>query len=212
MKNIRQIIFCTALVLLAAASAFSQTTGALLTINGTVTDGVNTVPVSLSISDKDIHSGTFVTVPVNNGSNGSNCTAADQIPTDAYVMQAAAPTGCDPGNAFEGSIPQGFATLYSPEGSLISYAFQINTFYFIGGGEFTQCNTSGTICSANSSFLTVTPYTADPWSFTGTITLAASSRFCGTSGVVVDSDTGTLASDEEASVTLALAQDASSCG
>ncbi len=208
----RQLIFCAALVLLAAATAFSQTTGALLTINGTISDGVNTAPVSLSISDKDIHSGTSVTVPIGDGSSaGGNCTAADQIATDAYVIQAAAPTGCDPGDTFEATIPQAFANLESPEGSLVSYEFQINTFYFVGGGEFTQCNTSETICSANSSFLMITNGSGST-SFTGTITLAGSSRFCGTNGLVFDSSTGTLASGGDANVTLALAQDASSCG
>src|SRR5207253_4489045 len=29
------------------------------------------------------------------------CASADQIPTDAYVLQGGAPTGCDPGDAFE---------------------------------------------------------------------------------------------------------------
>jgi len=211
MKNIRQLIFCAALVLLATATTFSQTTGALLTINGTITDGENTAPVSLSISDKDIHFDGTVTVPIGDGTSaGGNCTAADQITTSAYIMQAAAPTGCDPGDTFEATIPQGFATLESSEVDPVPYQFQIQTAYLIAI-EGSNCNSSETICSANSSFLTIKNGSAST-SFTGTITLAGSSRFCGTNGLVFDSSTGTLASGGDANVTLALAQDASSCG
>jgi hypothetical protein len=211
MKITRQIISCAALVLLTAATAFStnpSTSGALLTINGTVTEGENTMNVSLSVSDKDIHSGNFQTVPVGNGENGSNCTAADQVSTDAYVLQAGAPTGCDPGNTFEGGLTAGSFS-FSSEGGLVSYNLGVSTSYWINEGS--KCNTRETICSNNTSFLTVSNNGSS--SFTGTITLAASSLFCGTNGLVFDSFTGTLAaSGEGASVTLALATDASSCG
>lgn len=209
MKITRQMISCAALVLLTAATAFStnpSTTGALLTINGTVTEGENTMNVSLSVSDKDIHSGNFQTVPVGNGENGSNCTAADQVSTDAYVLQAGAPTGCDPGNTFEGGLTAGSHPFTSQEGDLVSYNLGVSTSYWINEGS--KCNTRETICSNNTSFLTVSNNGSS--SFTGTITLAASSPVC---GPVSDSFTGTLAAGGDASgVTLALAHDASTCG
>ena len=60
------------LVLASAGTAFSQTTGALLTISGTVTDSANnTTTVNLKVSDKDIHSGVFETPQATGGS--SNC-------------------------------------------------------------------------------------------------------------------------------------------
>jgi hypothetical protein len=205
MKATRQLVSCAALVLLTAATAFStnpSTTGALLTINGTVSDGHNTMKVSLSVSDKDIHSGNPQTVPV-----VGNCTAADQVSTDAYVLQAGAPTGCDPGNAFEGGLSSGSVSFTSQEGDLVSYDLGVSTSYVLSEG--TECNTSQTICSSNTSFLRVMNNSGSS-SFVGTITLAARSPLCGTNGLVFDSFTGTLAVD--ASVTLALAQDASTCG
>ncbi len=208
MKTTGQLLSCAALVLLTTATAFStnpSTTGALLTINGTVSDGVNTMKISLSVSDRDIHSGNPQTVPV-----AGNCTAADQVATDAYVMQAGAPTGCDPGNAFEGGLSSGSFAFLSQEGDLVSYDLGVTTTYEVLF-EGTRCNTSETICSNNTSFLTVMNKSGSS-SFIGTITLAASSPFCGTNGLVFDSFTGTLAADVDASATLALAQDASSCG
>jgi hypothetical protein len=212
MKIARQMISCAALVLLAAATAFSQTrtfyptTGALLTINGTVTEGANTMNVSLSISDKDIHSGTTQTVPLGTEVNGGNCAATDQDPTDAYVLQAGAPTGCDPGNGFEGGLTPGNFS-FSSDGGLVSYNLGVSTSYWINPYT-SKCNSSEAICSNNTSFLTVQNNSSTS-SFTGTITLAASSRLC---GPVSDSFTGTLKADVDASVTLALAMDASSCG
>src|ERR1700688_3269957 len=211
MKITRQMISCAALVLLAAATAFSQTqtfyptTGALLTINGTVTDGTNTMNVSLSISDRDIHSGNTQTVPLGTEVNGGNCAATDQDPTDAYVLQAGAPTGCDPGNGFEGGLTPGNFS-FSSDGRLVSYNLGVSTSYWINEGS--KCNTRETICSSNTSFLTVQNNRSTP-SLSGTITLAASSRVC---GPVSDSFTAILKADVDASVTLALAMDASSCG
>jgi hypothetical protein len=63
------------------AQAQTPTSGALLTING----NVGATAVNVSVSDKDIHSGVFRTVPLGVGS--PPCTAADQISTDAYVLQ-----------------------------------------------------------------------------------------------------------------------------
>src|SRR5439155_24622075 len=88
LKNSRGIVMklicCAALVVLASAVAFSQTpkSGALLTIT-------NGSSVNLKIYDSQIHTGNVRT---------NSC---DQIPTDAYVLQGGAPTGCDSGDAFE---------------------------------------------------------------------------------------------------------------
>lgn len=60
LANLISTIICvTGLVILSAVAVHSQalnpsTTGALLTINGTVSDGTNSTPVNVSISDKDI--------------------------------------------------------------------------------------------------------------------------------------------------------------
>src|SRR5439155_8711486 len=80
-----KLICCTALVLLSTVVAFSQTpkNGALLSI----TSDDNSV--NLKIYDSQIHTANVRT---------NSC---DQIPTDAYVLQGGAPTGCDPGDAFE---------------------------------------------------------------------------------------------------------------
>jgi hypothetical protein len=192
------------------AQAQTPTTGALLTINGTVTDGTNIMNVSLSISDKDIHSGTPQTVPIG---GGSTCIAADQIATDAYVLQAGAPTGCDPGDIFEGSLADGVHSFSSEEG-LVSYAFGVRTHYQCGPTLLGACNAAsisnsrGTITSNDTGFMTVSNNGSS--SFTGTITLAASSPSC---GLVFDRFTGTLPGvEEDAPVVLALAQDSSGCG
>ena len=84
-----KLICCTALVVLASAVAVSQTpkSGALLTITSTDNS------VNLKLYDSQIHSGVVQAVP--------SCTAANQISTDAYVLQGGSATGCDPGDAFE---------------------------------------------------------------------------------------------------------------
>src|SRR5438094_5879342 len=97
---VMKLICCTALVVLASAVAFSQTpkSGALLTIHGTgASSGID-----LKLYDSQIHSGSVQVVPVD-GSGGSACLSAsgDNIPTDAYVLQGGAPTGCDPNDPFE---------------------------------------------------------------------------------------------------------------
>src|SRR5205085_285922 len=63
--------------------------GALLTIDGTA----GSTAVHVKIYDSQIHSGTVQAVP--------SCSAAHQIPTDAYVLQGGSVTGCDPGDGFE---------------------------------------------------------------------------------------------------------------
>src|SRR5438552_13416681 len=98
LKNSRgiamKLICCMALVVMSSVVALSATpkSGALLTI----TDSNNVV--ILKIYDSQIHSGHVQVVPTN---IGGTCLAGDQIPTDAYVLQGGAPTGCDPNDPFE---------------------------------------------------------------------------------------------------------------
>lgn len=186
------VVVCVlALVVLSAVAAMAQnpsTSGALLTINGTVTDGTNSTPVNVSIYDKDILSGTTQTVPVASDTNpASTCTLADQVPTQGYVLQAAAPTGCDPGDIFEGTLSasDGLATL-SGDG----YSFNIRTHYQCGQNNgscdfgTTMTNTNGTVMSGDSGFLTVTNNGPSNSYFVGTITLA------GTPGTAAAAGTG----------------------
>src|SRR5439155_7058598 len=97
-----RLICCAALILLSTAVAFSQTpkpnSGALLSIDGTGTSS----GIHLKLYDSQIHSGSVGVVPVD-GSGGSAClsSANDNIPTDAYVLQGGAPTGCDPNDPYE---------------------------------------------------------------------------------------------------------------
>ena len=96
---VMKLICCAALVVLTSAVAFSATpkSGAMLEINGSV----GTTPVDLKLYDSQIHSGNVQVVPVD-GSGGSTCVSTvDNIPTDAYVLQGGAPTGCDPNDPYE---------------------------------------------------------------------------------------------------------------
>ena len=104
LKNSRgiamKLICCMALVVMSSVVALSATpkSGALLTITSTPPDN----SVNLKIYDSQIHTGNVRT---------NSC---DQIPTDAYVLQGGAPTGCDSGDAFEtanGNGVTGTATL-----------------------------------------------------------------------------------------------------
>lgn len=60
------------------------------------------------VYDSQVHDGSATepvgTVPASTGNNGSNCNASDTIPSDAYLQQAQAPTGCDPGDQFESTL------------------------------------------------------------------------------------------------------------
>ena len=218
-----KLICCTALVVLASAFALSQTpkSGALLTIQST--DGT----VNLKIYDSQIHTGTVRTVPLGTKANGGNCVSADQIPTDAYVLQGGAPTGCDPGDDFEtakGAGVTGTATLGN---------FLITTNYLCAAkscgskSNSTSCESVGNVRSDNTGlvcisgttkgasvdtgFLTVKNTGAD---FTGTITLRGASGlvggFCPAAASVTDSSNGTLTAGN--SQTFALSQDSSDCG
>ncbi len=160
------------MVVLASAVALSQTpkSGALLTIDGTA----GSTAVHLKIYDSQIHTGTVRT---------SGC---DLVPTDAYVLQGGAPTGCDSGDAFEtgnGAGVTGTATLGN---------FTITSKYLCasascGGTDQQICETSGnsgSVCidgttegaSVDTGFLTVKNNGAD---FTGTITLTGTSPSTG---------------------------------
>src|SRR5437773_7976383 len=156
-----KLICCMALVVLTSVVALTQTpkSGALLSIDGTA----GSTAVHLKIYDSQIHTAT-VRSPAGNGT----CSAAlgsDDIPTDAYVLQGGAPTGCDSGDAFEtgnGAGVTGTATLGN---------FSIATQYLCasascGGTNQQICETSGNsggVCidgttegaSVDTGFLTV---------------------------------------------------------
>src|SRR5437667_9927491 len=107
---VMKLICCAALVVLTSVVAFSQTpprsttlsiptSGALLTINGTVG---GSVAVNRNIYDSQIHTPTVRTVPLAPDAGGGNCNSVDVgVPTDAYVLQGGSWTGCDPGDTFE---------------------------------------------------------------------------------------------------------------
>ena len=96
---VTKLICCMALVVLTSVVAFSQTpkpkSGALLSIDGTA----GSTAVSLKLYDSQIHSGSVKAVPDLTGT--CSFASGDNIPTDAYVLQGGAPTGCDPGDDFE---------------------------------------------------------------------------------------------------------------
>ena len=227
---ISTIICVTGLVILSAVAAQSQglnpsTTGALLTINGTVFSGSNGTTVNVSIGDKDIVAAT--NQPTVGPGGASTCTAADQVSTQGYVLQAAAPTGCDPGDFFEGTILDGHATL-SGDG----YSFGITTHYQCGPNDgtcnvgITMTNKNGNITSGDTGFLTVSNNGPVNSYFVGTITLegtpgpAAAGTGCSPGQSLKDSVTFTTDSPFNApsgeiqgqSVILALALDSSGCG
>lgn len=228
LANLISTIICvTGLVILSAVAVHSQalTSGALLTINGTVSDGTNSTPVNVSISDKDIVAATNQPLVVPGGA--STCTAADEVQTKGYVLQAAAPTGCDPGDLFEGTILDGSATLSSTSGA-VAYTFNITTHYQCGSNtgscnfDATKSNTNGNIISGDTGFLTITNGGPSNTSFVGTITLeatpgpnAALGTGCTAGQPLTDSLTFTNIDPPFGagqSVVLALAGDSSGCG
>src|SRR5947207_5695879 len=123
---VMRLICCMALLVLSTVVAFSQTpkSGALLAI----TSDDNSV--NLKIYDSQIHTGSVRT---------NSC---DQIPTDAYVLQGGAPTGCDTGDAFEtanGVGVTGTATL----GNFTITAQYLCASTGCGASDTTVCETSG---------------------------------------------------------------------
>ena len=190
------------------------THGAQFRITGTV----NGQSINVAINDEAIPSN-VTRSPAGNG----NCTAADDVQTNAYVLQGGSATGCDPGDYFETTQGQGSATL-----SGTGYSFAITTAYCITGddsenetlcsnvGTDNGCNSNGNICaSLDTGFLTVTNNSGA--AFTGSITLtgtspttSATSSSCPPVGLASDSFSGTLAAGQ--SWTFALAPDSSNCG
>jgi uncharacterized repeat protein (TIGR01451 family) len=189
------------------------TTGAQLTINGTLNvDAL--IPVFATITDSQIHSGSFHTAAPGTGED--NCTAADEISTDAYIMQGGSPSGCDTGTGFEGALGTGSATVSG---------FGVTTKYVVLSSDSSaMCNTNlpphqlcigGGNASNDTSFMTVKNNTGSP--FTGTIGLAGTAlnpSTCLPSGAASDSVTFTSTSPfaAGASWTFAISTDASACG
>src|SRR5579864_232310 len=209
------------------AHAQTPTSGAMLTIDGTVaahgTSGAT--HVHLVIYDSQIHSGNVQTPPCD-----------PNFPTDAYVLQGGSWTGCDAGDDYEvtdGNILEGAHQNFG-KADLIGtgYSFHIETHYVCANVctdvkinlnlETAYCNTSGTICaSPDDGFLTVTNNSGA--AFAGTITLQGNSPgqgglWCPAGGVAFDSwTTGLTASEEGSYVRLGLGSagapaDSSNCG
>jgi len=217
-----KLICCTALVVLSSAVAFSQikpTSGALLQIDGTA----GSTAVHVKIYDSQIHSGVVQAVPT--------CSAPDQIPTDAYVLQGGSATGCDPGDDFEVTEANNPAAVHQAFGHTDLSNFHIETHYVCGPAPCGNvpatgavCNTSGTICAnPDSGFVTITNNTGS--AFSGTISLTGNSPgmgdpFCPVGGAASDTWSSGLAAGGK--VTLALGSqgsvatpknaDSSNCG
>jgi hypothetical protein len=200
--------------LLAATAAYSQTSGALLSIKDS---GHNVI---VQVYDSQIHS-TIV--------HPGACSSDTSYPTDAFVLQGGSWTGCDPGDEFEvtdiwtqsGEIagvgaltPRPSSALHQAPGS-IQYVpgFQIETHYICAGGCVTTdgggvgsfCSTSGTFCAGpDSGFVMVKNTTAS--TFTGTITLSGA---CGGGATASDIVNGLAAG---ATAWLAVSTESSNCG
>jgi hypothetical protein len=229
-----KLICCMALVVLSSVVAFSATptSGALLQIDGTA----GSTAVHIKLYDSQIHSGLVQSVPTG---GGSSCLAADQIPTDAYVLQGGSATGCDAGDAFEVTESNNTNAGHQAFGHADLSNFHIETRYVCGGacsggitGSGPVCNTSGTICAnPDNGFVTITNNTGS--AFSGTISLTGNSPIAGdpfcpaalvAGGPGVASDTwtsGLTTAGAGQSVTLALGSqgsptpknaDSSNCG
>src|SRR6266568_5712615 len=123
---VMKLICCAALIVLTSAVAFSATpkSGAMLEIQGTV----GSTPIDLRLYDSQIHSGSVQVVPTG---VGGTCLAGDQIPTDAYVLQGGAPTGCDPNDPFEVTeqTPAGTHQAFGVKSETKFFGFHIETHY-----------------------------------------------------------------------------------
>lgn len=214
-RLIRCMVLSAALALLAGTAAFAQVpnSGALLTISGSTTQGA----VNIAIYDSQIHSGTVHIVST------GNCGESDAIPTDAYVLQGGAPTGCDTGDDFEITDSVNTNT-HQVSGKTTIGGFQIETDYRCGGicTDVTEpgpvCNSAGTICAGpDNGFITIKNNTG--YNFAGTISLTGNSSLCGAA-----SDSATFSAESPlapgGSVTLAVGaptegvamNDSSNCG
>jgi len=219
-----KLICCAALVVLSSAVAFSATptSGALLTIDGTA----GTTAVHVKIYDSQIHSGTVQAAPT--------CGVADQVPTDAYVLQGGSATGCDTGDDFEVTEANNPNAVHQAFGHTDISGFHIETHYVCGPGPCGSvpatgavCNTSGTICAnPDNGFVTITNNTGS--AFSGTISLTGTSPgagdpWCPVGGAASDTWTsGLTTTGAGQAVTLALGSqgtvatpknaDSSNCG
>src|SRR5947208_220098 len=146
---VMKLICCVALVVFASAVALSQPkpkSGAMLEIQGTV----GSTPIDLRLYDSQIHSGNVQVVPVD-GSGGSTCVSTvDNIPTDAYVLQGGAPTGCDPNDPFEVTDNNNFNTAHQAFGKTDLLGFHIETHY--------KMNTAASISGASDASAGSTTY------------------------------------------------------
>ena len=214
----------------AAQAQGSPTSGAMLTISGTV----GATPVDITIYDSQIHSGLVQHVPLPSETNTSSCTPTDaKFPTDAFVLQGGSWTGCDAGDAFEvtdDTANNSSGVAHQKAGIADISGFHIETHYVCSGfcsgfpnvAFAAYCNTSGTICTTaggpDSGFLTVTNNNVS--NFTGTITLQGKSNivggsWCPANGMAFDTwTTGLVGTSNEGtnSVRLALSPDSSNCG
>jgi len=221
---VMKLICCAALVVLSSAVAFSATptSGALLTIDGTA----GTTAVHVKIYDSQIHSGTVQAAPT--------CGVADQVPTDAYVLQGGSATGCDTGDDFEVTEANNPNAVHQAFGHTDISGFHIETHYVCGPGPCGSvpatgavCNTSGTICAnPDNGFVTITNNTGS--AFSGTISLTGTSPgagdpWCPVGGAASDTWTsGLTTTGAGQAVTLALGSqgtvatpknaDSSNCG
>ena len=125
---VTKLICCMALVVVTSVFCFSQnppTSGAMLSIDGT--PNTASANVHVKIYDSQIHSGNVQVVPTGGGT--PPCASADQIPTDAYVLQGGAPTGCDPGDAFEVTDNNSISNTHQDFGQKDLSGFHIETHY-----------------------------------------------------------------------------------
>src|SRR5439155_18560610 len=176
-----KLICCMALVVLASAVAFSQTpkSGALLTIHGTgASSGID-----LKLYDSQIHSGSVNVVPTG---VGGTCLAGDQVPTDAYVLQGGAPTGCDPNDPFE-------VTEQNP--AVTHQAFGVKSETKFSGFHIETHYLSEPIVSISTATHTGTDGTSGPTAYTYSVTIGpdvASGETIVISGMTDPNNNGTF--------------------
>ena len=119
---------------------FSITSGALLTIKNSSNSAT-----LLNLYDSQIHSGTVQQVALD-----GTCQPGDQVPTDAYVLQGGAPTGCDPNDPFEVTDNNNFNTAHQAFGKTDLLGFHIETHY--------KMNTAVSISGASDASAGSTTY------------------------------------------------------
>jgi hypothetical protein len=140
--------------------------GAEFFMTGTVTDGVNTTPVHLSIFDKDIHSGVFAMNPFG-------------VKLDNYILQGGDPYGRDTGDDFEvAQAPGPFLFQPCPNPFYFNFAFGLSQYPtcfrdLLRGGEInvgpdvgntgnSALNFTGPVPQIGSTHTWLTLYDTDP--------------------------------------------------